>query len=129
VALSVRAVERALDVLLCFTPEEPIQSLTQIAESVRLSKPTVHRLLAALEKKQFISKDQATSQYRLGIHGQCSAFQAQSPSMTIKGESGEIRERKINTPLDGKTLPAYVAATMPKDPQTSTRFNRAGASA
>jgi IclR family transcriptional regulator, KDG regulon repressor len=70
VSLSVRAVERALDILLCFTAEEPVRSLSQVAESVHLSKPTVHRLLATLEKKQFIAKDQAKSQYRLGINGQ-----------------------------------------------------------
>jgi DNA-binding Lrp family transcriptional regulator len=131
VALSVRAVERALDILLCFSTEEPIQSLTQIAESVNLSKPTVHRLLASLEKKQFIAKDQATSQYRLGIHGQGaglnSAFQAQSPAKAPKEESGEIRGPKINTPRDSNTVPAYVAAAMPKDPQTSARFHRVGA--
>jgi IclR family transcriptional regulator, KDG regulon repressor len=69
-SLSVRAVERALDILLCFNAEEPIQSLSRIAESVHLSKPTVHRLLATLEKKQFIAKDQATSRYRLGVHTQ-----------------------------------------------------------
>ena len=35
---SVRAVERALDILLCFTREEPARSLTQIAESIHMSK-------------------------------------------------------------------------------------------
>jgi IclR family transcriptional regulator, KDG regulon repressor len=74
VALSVRAVERALDILLCFTADEPVRSLTQVAESVRLSKPTVHRLLATLEKKRFIAKDQATNQYSLGIRGQLDNF-------------------------------------------------------
>jgi IclR family KDG regulon transcriptional repressor len=64
---SVRAVERALDILLCFTRDEPTRSLTQIAETVRMSKTTVHRLLATLENKRFITRDQVTGFYRLGL--------------------------------------------------------------
>jgi IclR family KDG regulon transcriptional repressor len=64
---SVRAVERALDILLCFTHDEPTRSLTQIAETVQMSKTTVHRLLATLENKRFITRDQATGLYRLGL--------------------------------------------------------------
>ena len=64
---SVRAVERALDILLCFTREEPTRSLTQIAESVHMSKTTVHRLLATLENKRFITRDKISGLYRLGF--------------------------------------------------------------
>ena len=64
---SVRAVERALDILLCFTREEPYRSLTQISECVHMSKTTVHRLLGTLENKRFISRDKATGLYRLGF--------------------------------------------------------------
>jgi len=64
---SVRAVERALDILLCFTREEPTRSLTQIAETVAMSKTTVHRLLATLENKRFITRDKVTGLYRLGF--------------------------------------------------------------
>jgi IclR family KDG regulon transcriptional repressor len=64
---SVRAVERALDILLCFTREEPTRSLTQIAEAVEMSKTTVHRLLATLENKRFITRDKTTGLYRLGL--------------------------------------------------------------
>jgi IclR family KDG regulon transcriptional repressor len=63
----VRSVDRALDILLCFTREEPIRSLTQIAESVRMSKTTVHRLLTTLENKRFITRDKTTGLYRLGL--------------------------------------------------------------
>jgi IclR family transcriptional regulator, KDG regulon repressor len=67
VSQSVRAVERALDILLCFTREDPTRSLTQIAESIHMSKTTVHRLLATLESKRFITRDKITSLYRLGF--------------------------------------------------------------
>jgi DNA-binding IclR family transcriptional regulator len=63
----VRSVDRALDILLCFTREEPARSLTQIAEAIHMSKTTVHRLLATLENKRFIIRDSATGLYRLGL--------------------------------------------------------------
>lgn len=64
---SVRSVDRALDILLCFKREDPARSLTQIAEAIHMSKTTVHRLLATLENKRFITRDNATGLYRLGL--------------------------------------------------------------
>ena len=64
---SVRAVERALDILLCFTMETPTLSLTEIAEQVGMHKSTIHRLLATLESKRFITRDKATGMYQLGF--------------------------------------------------------------
>ena len=64
---SVRAVERALDIFLCFCQDEPVLSLTQIAERVSMPKSTVHRLLATLESKRFINRDKATGMYHLGF--------------------------------------------------------------
>ena len=64
---SVRAVDRALDILLCFTKQTPELTMTQIAEQVGIHKSTAHRLLATLENKRFIQRDQNTGIYRLGI--------------------------------------------------------------
>ena len=64
---SVRSVDRALEILLCFTRDEPTRSLTQIAEAINMSKTTVHRLLATLENKRFITRDKTTGLYRLGL--------------------------------------------------------------
>lgn len=63
----IRAVGRALDVLLCFSREEPELSLTEIAERVELHKSTVHRVLATLENRRFVQHDEATGKYRLGL--------------------------------------------------------------
>jgi len=64
---SVRAIERALDILLCFSQAKPALSLTEIAEQVEMSKSTVHRLLATLETKRFITRDKTTGLYHLGL--------------------------------------------------------------
>jgi DNA-binding IclR family transcriptional regulator len=41
----IRAVDRALDILLCFTRQTPRLTMSQIAEQVGMNKSTVHRLL------------------------------------------------------------------------------------
>jgi IclR family KDG regulon transcriptional repressor len=64
---SIRAVERALDVLMCFTSQTPELTMTQISELVRINKSTVHRLLATLEGKRFVDRDPATGAYKPGI--------------------------------------------------------------
>jgi IclR family transcriptional regulator, KDG regulon repressor len=64
---SVRAVDRALAVLACFTNNTPELTLTQISEQVGINKSTVHRLLATLERQQFLERDSQTGVYRPGI--------------------------------------------------------------
>jgi IclR family KDG regulon transcriptional repressor len=66
-AESVRAVDRALDILLCFTQEKSVLSLTEIADEIGISKSTVHRILATLEYKRFLIRDSATGKYHLGF--------------------------------------------------------------
>jgi DNA-binding IclR family transcriptional regulator len=63
----IRAVDRALDILLCFTKQTPRLTMTQIAEQVGMNKSTVHRLLGTLEKKRFVQRDPSTGLYQLGI--------------------------------------------------------------
>jgi len=64
---SIRAVERALDVLMCFTSQTPELSMTEISEMTGINKSTVHRLLATLEGKRFVERDAVTGVYRPGI--------------------------------------------------------------
>lgn len=64
--LTVRAVERALDILLCFT-DTPELSLTEISARAGLHKSTVHRLLASLENKGFLLRNPSSEKYRLGF--------------------------------------------------------------
>lgn len=63
---TVRSVERALDILLCFTIR-PSWAMTELAQQVGLHKSTVHRMLATLEEKGFIERDPSTDRYQLGL--------------------------------------------------------------
>ena len=51
---SIRAVERAMDVLKCFRPETPILSVTDLQRRLGLSRPTLYRLLHTLETKGMV---------------------------------------------------------------------------
>jgi len=64
---SIRAVERALDVLMCFTNQTPELTMTQISDLIGINKSTVHRLLATLEGKRFVERDAVTGVYKPGI--------------------------------------------------------------
>lgn len=64
---TIRSVERALDVLLCFSGESAGLGVTQIAEKLGLYKSTVHRVLAALESRGFVRQDGVTGRYHLGL--------------------------------------------------------------
>ncbi|OYD07411.1 IclR family transcriptional regulator [Paludifilum halophilum] len=63
---TVRAAERALDILLCFTRKREL-SLTEITRMTGLNKSTVYRLLATLEDKGFLVRDSETDKYQLGF--------------------------------------------------------------
>lgn len=65
-AEGVRAVDRALDVLLAFAPGEGELLAADIAKRVGLSRPTLYRLLATLEKKGFVTSAGEPQRFRLG---------------------------------------------------------------
>jgi IclR family KDG regulon transcriptional repressor len=102
--LTVRAVERAMDILLCFVDVKEL-SLTEISNKVTLHKSTVHRLLASLEGKGFIMRDGATEKYRLGFRvWELSANLIQSDDMgvVLLPEMERLRDQV------GETISLYV---------------------
>lgn len=56
-----------MDVLRCFTVDEPLQSVTGIAAQVGLHKSSVSRILATLEQEHVVERDPASRQYQLGL--------------------------------------------------------------
>lgn len=65
-ATTVRAVERALDILLCFAKSPRELSLSEIAREVDLHKSTAHRLLLSLQSKGFVRRQAGSDKYILG---------------------------------------------------------------
>jgi len=102
--VTVRAVERALDILLCFTDANEL-TLTEIAVRVGLHKSTVYRLLASLEHKGFVIRDAESEKYKLGFRlWELSAnlSQADDPAVVLLPEMERLRD------MIGETISLYV---------------------
>jgi DNA-binding IclR family transcriptional regulator len=65
---TVRAVDRAIAVLQCFTAETPVMSVLEIQRLVGLSRPTLYRLLQTLAGTGLITAEGDPQRFRLG-HG------------------------------------------------------------
>ena len=63
----IRAVERALDILETFTVESPGLDLSAICQRTDLSKSTAFKILAVLERRGYVRKNEASGNYRIGF--------------------------------------------------------------
>lgn len=61
-----QTVDRALQLLECFSEDQPSISLTTFSQTAGLTMPTTHRLLKALQAREYLVYDQATRLYSLG---------------------------------------------------------------
>lgn len=64
---SIRVLERAAEVLNCFTLSHPEKSLTELAQETGLHKSTVFRILETLEYLGWVANDARSGYYRLGF--------------------------------------------------------------
>ena len=62
-----RSLERALQILNCFSTEKQSLTLSQISEILNLSRATILRLCSTLIKYRFLKQDVSSKQYSLGI--------------------------------------------------------------
>ena len=56
-----------IEVLRCFTVDQPLQGVTEIAAKVGLHKSSVSRILATLEQAEIVERDEASRKFRLGL--------------------------------------------------------------
>lgn len=64
-ASSVRAVDRAVAILTCFTPDKPSMSVMEIQKRIGLSRPTLYRLLQTLVANGMMVSEGDPQQFRL----------------------------------------------------------------
>jgi DNA-binding IclR family transcriptional regulator len=62
----VRAVDRALDILMAFSAEDSQLTAGQLSKRTGLSRPTLYRLLHTLEQKGFVLSEGDPQKFRLG---------------------------------------------------------------
>ena len=83
-ASTVRAVERAIDILACFTAGPPALEIGDLQRRTRLSRPTLYRLLQTLQAKGFIRSSGAPLRFELGpgLRQLTAAFDRSFPVVT-----------------------------------------------
>ena len=94
---TVRAVERALDILQCFAEARDL-TMTEIAGRTNLNKSTVHRLLATLEERGFILRN--GDKLRLGYSVwelAANLTQVDDPSQLLLPEMERLRDQLSET--------------------------------
>ncbi len=62
---NVRAVERAIDILQCFSRDKPLMSVLEIQKKVPLSRPTLYRLLQSLAAKGLVRVEREPLRFAL----------------------------------------------------------------
>jgi DNA-binding IclR family transcriptional regulator len=65
----VKILDKALRVLMLFTPEHQEWGVTTVANEVDMPKSTVHRILRVLEQHAFLTQNPDTRRFRLGVAG------------------------------------------------------------
>lgn len=79
----------AIAVLRCFSAEEPLLGVTEIAMRVGMHKSTVSRILATLEQEDLVERDSSSRRYKLGL----GLIAVAGPLLA------ELEERRVAYPL------------------------------
>jgi DNA-binding IclR family transcriptional regulator len=81
---SVQSVGKALDLLEALTDESPLATLPNLAERLGLSRNKVFRLLATLESRGLVEREEGSGVYRLGLSSVALAQRFISSASIIK---------------------------------------------
>ncbi len=60
------SLERGLSILACFTPEQPLLGIAELAERLGMTRPTTHRYVSTLVSLGYLEQD-ASRKYRLAV--------------------------------------------------------------
>jgi DNA-binding IclR family transcriptional regulator len=92
---SVRAVVRALEILRCFTVNRPVLSVAELGKQIRLSRPTLYRLLRTLQQTGFVQAEGEPLRFRLGP-AVGPLVQVWSSNLNLQQVSAAVLERLRN---------------------------------
>ena len=126
-----KAVQRAIDILSCFTVETPERGVSEVGEALGLSKGSVHRLLTALKSRQCVDQDPDSGKYRLGTKLLELAAVLQADRLiyldkarpTLERLAEEVNETVVVNVLDGDS---HLCTAVIDAPRPVRFFSRAG---
>lgn len=65
-AQTLKSLDVALRVLEAFTMDRPDRGVTELADTLGVSKASIYRVLATLERREFVVQDTTSGRYRVG---------------------------------------------------------------
>ena len=92
----IRALDRGLDILECFTTQEPELSIGQIGERANLPKPTIVRLLSVLTERGYVERVPDAERYRLGVRT-LEVGSVYQQSTSLEAEANPIMRKLADT--------------------------------
>jgi DNA-binding IclR family transcriptional regulator len=92
-----QVLERTFGILEVFTEARPEWSTTQVARELDLPVPTVHRILAALRRLGYVSQDEQTRRFRLGVAALSLGERARTLADLRPVAIGPLRELSAST--------------------------------
>jgi len=66
--VKVKSLSKALEILECFSVEQPELGITEICHMLDLNKSNVHNIVSTFEKHSYLTKNPLTNKYRLGLN-------------------------------------------------------------
>lgn len=117
----IQSIQRAVDILRCFTEAEPELGVNEIARRLSLHKSTVSRMITTLQHEGLIGQNPQTGKYRLGL-GLVSLAGVALGRLDVRGVSQphlgdlvEISQETVNvTVLDGNECVNIERVASPK---------------
>ena len=66
-AAKIKSLEKAINVLGCFSVTQPELGITEIAQNLDMYKSTIHNIVSTMEYCGFLEQNKSTGKYRLGL--------------------------------------------------------------
>lgn len=63
----IQSLKRGIEILKCFTPEEPVLRLVDLSNKLKISKSTLFRYVSTLEDLGYLNKNKSIKSYTLNI--------------------------------------------------------------
>lgn len=125
----VQSIDRAVSILECFSEDKKELKLSEISEKLGLNKSTVHGIITTLKYHGFISQNEETQKYKLGIRfiefGDLviNSLNIRNAALSVIDEICEKIEETVHVAmLDGIDVVWIVKKECTKSIKTSTKI-------
>ncbi|HHW10612.1 MAG TPA: IclR family transcriptional regulator [Firmicutes bacterium] len=113
--------EKALQVLECFTTQQPELGITEISKMLGMHKSSVHNIVSTFVEKGYMEQDQVTRKYHLGLSLLRLAdivragLSLRQVALPIMHKAKEIYNETVHLAIEQDGLVVYLESVQPTD--------------